>query len=657
MKKIIFFLIMVFTIVNAQSERKVICKLPEFIAQRELNNINAAYPGDEGIDVKYYKLDLNISHTPSNINGVVTIDFKVKGENVSSVFFDLQNTLTADSVYVNGALASFNHSDNKIAIDGIEFDSSMVYSADIYYQGVPGSSGLGSYEVTYHSGDPIIWTLSEPYGASDWFPCKDTPADKVDSCDVWVTADDYYTVVSNGSLVAIENNEDGTNTTKWHSSYPIAQYLISITMTNYHLYTNYFHYTETDSMPVTHYIYPEDWNQSRKEELDATIEMLTIFSEKYGLYPFIEEKYGHAQFGWSGGMEHQTCSTMGYFYDQIVAHELAHQWFGDKVTCADWHHIWLNEGFATYSEAVFTEEKYGKDAYISQIKSEMGSPTNPYGAKGARGTIYVQNINDINEIFNGARSYSKGGVVLHMLRGVLGDDIFFETLKAYNSYPGLAYNVATTEDFQAVAEEVSGIDLDYFFSEWIYGENYPKYNIGYSYVENGDNTTSVTIDVSQETNTNPAFFTMPLQFNVTNSVIDTVYTLFNDQQVQSFNFDIPGGFPVIKFDPDTWIMKDVYSTTGVEDETLPLEFSLAQNYPNPFNPATTMEYNISEAGDVNLSIYDITGSLVTTLVDEFKSPGKYSVMFNAGSKISSGVYFAVLKEGNKILTNKLTLLK
>ena len=310
----------------------------------------------------------------------------------------------------------------------------------------------------------VIWTLSEPYGASDWFPCKDTPADKADSSDVWITVDKNLYGVSNGILIGIVKNPDNTSTYKWTNKYPIAQYLISLAISDYTIYKNYFKYSEKDSMPVINYIFPENL-ASYKANLDKVPNMLRVTSDYFGLYPFIKEKYGNAEMGWKGGggMEHQTVSSMSNFSETVLVHELVHQWFGDKITCRDWQDIWLNEGFATYGEMLYAQKVYGDSAYNDFVTLEMAR------AKNAKGSIYVQDISSISEIFNGNRSYSKGGIVLHMLRGVVGDSIFFKILKTYSNDPLVAYGTAVTADFQRDAEAVYGEDLEYFFNEWIYG--------------------------------------------------------------------------------------------------------------------------------------------------------------------------------------------
>ena len=489
------------------------------------------YPGDSKIDVTYYKLDLLVTYTPHYLSGAVTVNVRVDTTSIDNLFLDLRNALTVDSVYLNGALTTYTHLNNIVTIDlDRVYNQDEELSVIVFYQGVPGTSGFGSFEFSSHAGHPIIWTLSEPYGASDWWPNKDTPADKPDSADIWITVDESLTPVSNGTLVEIINNGDGTHTYKWHSGYPIAAYLISMAITNYYEYDQYFQYNATDSMLVVHYIYPEDFN-AIKSQLDKTINMLQTFSEWYELYPFITEKYGHAEFGWGGAMEHQTLTSIGSFGEGIISHELAHQWFGDKVTCKNWHHIWLNEGFATYSEGIYKEAKYGKSSYNNFINSKMST------AKGAQGTVWVQDISNVNSIFNYARSYAKGSVVLHMLRGITGDSTFFNILRAYLDNPNLAYNSATTEDLQAAAESLYGSTLEYFFQEWIYGESYPSYNVDWGSQNIGGDVYRVNLNVNQSIRPNPAFFTMPIEIRITTTAGDTLIKIFNDQQNQNFQID------------------------------------------------------------------------------------------------------------------------
>ena len=625
-------------------------KIQRFQSLMKSSEIN--YPGDSKIDVTYYKLDLKLTHTPNYLIGNVTVNAKIDTVSVSTVYLDLNTALTVDSVLLFGGARPYNHSSNKLTITlDRNYTLGEELSLLIYYQGIPQSSGgFGSFEFGTHNGQPAIWTLSEPYGAKDWWPCKDTPADKADSADIWITVSTSLIPASNGSLKEIVNNGDGTHTYKWNSSYPIAQYLISLAIAGYTEYVNYYHYSPTDSMPITNFIYPESFN-SVKPQVDKTPLMLSIFEEHYGPYPFINEKYGHAQFGWGGGMEHQTISSMGSWSDGIIAHELAHMWYGDLITCKDWHHIWLNEGFATFSEALYVEVTQGIAAYNNVIANRMNN------AKNAVGSIYVQDITDVWQIFNGVRTYTKASLVLHMLRGIVGDETFFNILKTYSYHPSVAYGVAVTEDFQAIAENVSGLDLNYFFQQWIYGENYPRYSIVWNKYSTGSDTWNLVVNINQQTNSNPAFFTMPLQIRVNRAMGDTIVTVFNNAQNQTFEIVIEGEPTLISFDPNNLILKTVLSiVTGIEGEVNLNSYALEQNYPNPFNPSTVIRYQIPVSEFVTLKVHDVLGNEVFVLVDAIMPAGNHEVELIA-EKLGSGVYFYTFQAGNYTSTKKMILAK
>ncbi len=619
------------------------------------------YPGDPSIDIKYYRLNLKVTHDPNYLTGSVTIKASPAHIPLNSFFLDLQDPMSVDSILSDNIKLQFSHDNAKLNIKLEKtYSTGEVFAIKIYYQGVPGASGFGSFEFQTHGdNEPAIWTLSEPYGTSDWFPCKDTPADKADSSDVWITVDKNLYGVSNGDLVGIIENPDNTATYKWTNKYPIAQYLISLAISDYTIYKEYFKYSEKDSMPVINYIYPENL-ESYKANLDKVPNMLRVTSDYFGLYPFIKEKYGNAEMGWrgGGGMEHQTVSSMSDFSETVLVHELVHQWFGDKITCLDWQDIWLNEGFATYGEMLYAQKVYGDSAYNNFVTLEMAR------AKNAKGSVYVQDISSISEIFNGNRSYSKGGIVLHMLRGVVGDSIFFKILKTYANDPLLAYGNAVTEDFQRDAEAVYGEDLEYFFNEWIYGSGYPKYKIDWNAVQKSNNEYEVIINVGQTINTYPSFFTMPVQIKISSTAGDTLLSFFNNQQNQQIKFLVKGKPFSITLDPNNWILKDAITFTDNNYRVNPINFELEQNHPNPvnpFNPTTIIEYEIPELNtvydtNVRLTIYDILGKEVAVLIDRPESPGKHKVIFNA-SNLASGVYFYSLQAGSLITTKKLILLK
>ena len=413
------------------------------------------------------------------------------------------------------------------------------------------------------------------------------------------------------------------------------------------LYDVYF--LKTDSMLISNYIWQNSYNSNTTQALDLVADMIKILSDRYGPYPFIKEKYGHAQFGWGGGMEHQTITSVGGFNESLEIHELAHQWFGDKVTCKTWNDIWLNEGFATYSEGVYYEGKYGRQLYDSFIYQLMSGVK-----KYQQNSVYVNDISSIDNIFS-STSYLKGGLVLHMLRGIVGDSTFFRIMKTYNSDPRYAYNSASTSDFQGVAESISGLDLSYFFNEWIYGVDYPRYSYNWSYLDIGGGFYKVTLNIDQPQRTNPQFFTMPVQIKITTSTGDTAITVFNNKLRQQFDISVNGMPLQLAFDPDNYILKES-TLTDLPDKIIPREFQLEQNYPNPFNPVTVIKYYIPHITRVKLTITDGLGRLVKTLVNKEQTSGQYSVFFD-GKELASGIYFYTLSTDKFIQTKKMILLK
>jgi len=523
----------------------------------ELSRYNAAFlrntsgvTAEDRIDVSYYLLDLKITASPQYLRGRVVLKALSRQNNLTGITLDLMNALTIDSVKTGGVAVPFvQHSSSFDLTLDHAYNSGELIVVEIYYQGVPGSSGFGSFEFSAHSSTPWIWSLSEPYGAKDWWPCKDHPTDKADSSDMYVTCDSSFKVGSNGKLMSITNNGDGTSTTHWQERHPISTYLISVAITNYSQFVNYFHSTPADSMPVLNYVLPEDLSTATTM-LPRVLDGLQIYSRLFGLYPFYDEKYGHSEFGWGGGMEHQTMTSICCFDESIAMHELAHQWFGDMITCRTWPDVWLNEGFATYCEIVYEEQKYGEGNYSSLVQSDMVS------AKAASGSVAVPDSDNVGSLFDWNRVYAKGAIVLHMLRHVLGDSVFFHAMYNYAQNPALRFNTASTSDFESVCESTSGKNLSYFFNEWIYGMNYPHY--AYSWSSRPDSGGyKVTIVLSQSTGTsNPSYFTMPIDFKILGADGDTTITFFNDSSNQTFTCHVPQLPNTVQLDPAGWILKD-----------------------------------------------------------------------------------------------------
>jgi len=596
-------------------------------------------------DVTYYGLNLDISTSPDFLKGDVTIAGICRQDNSQLLVLDLMNTMHIDSIQVNGRACSFlqQTSSFNITLDH-SYQSGEVISAIVYYEGEPVPTGFGSFEFDSHQGVPWVFSLSEPYGARDWWPCKNTQSDKADSADIIVTCDSTFKVGSEGILVSTDNHNDGRTTYHWRERYPISSYLISIALTNYVQFSNWFRYSNTDSMEVRNYVLPEDY-PAALQSLPRVVDMLTIYSNLFGLYPFIKEKYGHAEFS-SGGMEHQTMTSLGTFDEQTIAHELAHQWFGDKITCRTWSDIWLHEGFAVYCTALYLEKEYGTSSYWDFINLLQGNAIAGEGFVGEPDTTNAQTL------FNYSLVYAKGAFVLHMLRHVLGDTVFFNAIRAYSMQPSLQYSTATTKDLQTACETVSGKNLEYFFQEWIYGENYPVYQYLWDWKSAGDSST-VTINLTQAPGRHsPDFFTMPIDVRILSSLKDTTIVVFNNAQNQTFAVRFPVRPTSVLLDPDGWILKLIYPAYEVP----PSNYSLEQNYPNPFNGSTTIKYQLSHSVNVTLKVYDLLGRNVATLVNERQIPGSYEYSLS-GQRLASGMYVYQLTAGDVHLQKKMILLK
>jgi aminopeptidase N len=506
----------------------------------------AANQGD--FDALYYGLDLNIDTTNQIIYGAVKMLAKSKVPGLSTVALDLYDNMVVDSIKAGSTNLSFTRSSNVI---NITLDKTYAQDEDflftVYYHGHPVEGGFQAFAFDYHGSPevPIISSLSEPYFARTWWPCKDHPSDKADSADINITCPSNLIDASNGVLRTVTDNGDGTKTYKWHESYPITTYLISVAMTNYTIFSDYYHYSPTDSMEVRYFVYPEYYSEA-VSGYAITVGAIDFYAQTFGEYPFIQEKYGIAHFPWGGGMEHQTCTSLLYYwYDPyVIVHELSHQWWGDYITCGDWHNIWLNEGFATYCEALYFEHIYGTSYYHTY----MG-----YLDYTGGGTIWVQDTTNVNEIFSN-REYDKAGWVLHMLRHVVGDSAFFRSLRAYYSDPRYAYGTALTADFQEVCDSVSGMDLSWFFQEWIYGTYRPNYQVSWMY-ENLGGTYRVYLHLDQIQTTPPLVFTMPVDVTISTASGDTTVVVFNNQRNQDFQIDLHSQPTALVLDKDKWILK------------------------------------------------------------------------------------------------------
>ncbi len=507
-------------------------------------------------DVIYWELDINVTDIQGeNISGKVTMTSEATVDGLASIEYDLHYAMDADSVFMYGEPVSYTHSGNVLEIDlDHTYDAGEHFTTLVYYHGHPVGGGFGSFGWRTHNGQPIISTLSEPEGAREWWPCKDMPHDKADSSDVIITVPDDLVGTSNGILVSDVDNGDGTRTFHWNISYPITTYLISLAITNYESFTDWYFTVDGDSMPIVNYVYPEHFDNA-VEDLSITASVMEIFAGLFGEYPFIREKYGHSIFPWGGAMEHQCNTSYGaslirgdHAYDWILVHELAHMWFGDMISCDTWPDIWMNEGFASYLEALWTEDLYGHNSYLNYMRynNSVNEPSGP--------------IYDPNPLFGGNTVYDKGSWALHMLRGVMGDDAFFEGMYAYANHPEYQYGTIQTLQFRDHMEEYYGASLDWYFEEWLMGRNRPHYVYSWMSEETDNGRYQVFLHIRQtQSSPSPYVFTMPIKVYPRINGVDTVITVWNDSREDDVTFIVSGQPSMLRFDIDDWILKEVSS--------------------------------------------------------------------------------------------------
>ena len=516
------------------------------LSKKQLSNSSRKIPQaitTNNYDLKYHRFIWFIDPAQRYISGSVTSYFVATQAKMNSIQFQLNSALSADSAIVKGKSYSIDHTGDLITIPlNHEIQVGMLDSVTVYYHGVPDSNGFGSFSNYVHNGAPSMWTLSEPYGASDWWPSKNDLTDKIDSIDVFVVMPKGNHAASNGILVS--ETPYGLNSTlaHWKHRYPIASYLIAIAVTNYARYSNYYK-TATDSIEILNYVYPED-----SVELSATtpdvIKSMGLFEQLFSPYPFRKEKFGQAEVNIGGGMEHQTMTFLGKssFNHFVLTHELAHQWFGDMITCGSWEDIWLNEGFATYclllSYEYLFNDSYYYDAYRKEIWDDV--------LLKQQGSVFCNDTTSTSRIFNSSLSYNKGASLLRMLRWMLGDADFFQGIRNYLNDPELKYGFARTSNLKKHLETQSGKDLTAFFTEWFNGTGVPNYSIQVS--QKLDLSTLVTINQTQY-NSNVSFFNMVLPIEFKGVRNDTTLIFNHTYSGQTFYFKPDFRIDSVFFDP------------------------------------------------------------------------------------------------------------
>jgi aminopeptidase N len=511
------------------------------LATASADDENAAAYG--ALDVQHYGLDLRVDPAAKSLRGTVEIRAQLLSSTPTTLTLDLARALTVDGVTVNGKPSEFQRKDDQILIPAREGKS---VSIAVTYHGTPQGNGFTFAE---RNGQPAISSYGMPFTARQWWPCKDDPADKAETADIAVTVPTPLTAASNGKLVATDTNADGTRTFRWRVAYPIYPDTVSVAIAEYRVIQDRYRDANGQVMPLTFYVFPPDEAKARRD-FSVIPDIMRAHAQRFGEYPFLREKYGIAEFATYSFREHQTLPsyaekliTGDHANDAILAHELAHQWFGNSLSVRDWRHVWLNEGFSTYAAMLWTERQKGAAAYraaMSKIAEEN-----------LQGPIFMADVTDNKKLF-GEATFDKGAWVLHMLRHVMGDEKFFSALRAY--VKEYSYRNVATEDFRAVCERVYGKSLEWFFAQWVYGVSRPMYRVSWAAA---DDHLALTIRQAQ---TEAPVFTMPIDVAVATASGTTRHTVWNDRNEQTFQIPMsskPVDVKNVSIDPDGWILKRV----------------------------------------------------------------------------------------------------
>ena len=526
-----------------------------------------------GYDVKYHRCHWKLNpKVGSNIYGAVLFDFIVDA-NSDSLAFDLVEKLQVDSVKQGDNHLNWERKGDRVLVYNTRgWKGGTRDSFEVFYGGNPigvtGNNGAYSYE--FHATGPIISTLSQPYGAPYWWPCKQTLNDKIDSIDIIVDTDKDFKVGTNGLLLSTTPLNATEHRVHWKHRYPVVTYLIAIAVSNYEesLDHVYFH-NRPDSLPVLNYVFPQ-FLSTASQEAKGVLPMLRLYDSLFIPYPFPSEKYGHAQFTWGGGMEHQTMSFMVNFSYDLMAHEVAHQWFGDMVTCGSWNDLWLNEGFATYLTALAYEFLKSKEEFRFQMRIMRNNIT-----QNDNGAVKPSDTSRVNVLFNGRLTYRKGAWLLHMLRHQVGDSMFFEGCRQFLTGGNRAYGFSTTDEFRQVMEAVSGQDLKWFITQWYEGQGHPELKMNW---QQRGNTVKFSV---QQTPSNPTvpFWRIPIPVEFQNREGKSERKVFYpDSLSKNYTFSLPFAADTAIFDPEVSVLAK-FSIGGMNLDAIQQEDIVLQ--PNP----------------------------------------------------------------------------
>jgi len=671
-RRIILAVVFLFAAVSASAQSPFEVIHGDVLRKMEVMKARAAFGGGPFLapqptpnqllfDVQHYALEIAFNPTTHAVEGTVQETIASRTAALGSIDLDADNVLTISSVNVAGGdPLVWSRAGGVLTVSlPVPLANGELVTIEVSYTGLPTSAAHPGLFFSSVGGTPLIYSLSEPWSARTWWPCKDYPDDKA-TFDIELSVPEGLTAASNGTYLGSHTETRWGlpyRSYEWRENHEMSTYLASIAATIYTRLDDRFVYAPGDTMPVTHYVYPSLVAKAQTD-FNITVPALEFFSWAFGLYPFTDEKFGAALCPIGGGMEHQTLTSYGaglvtgtHYYDWVFVHEMSHQWFGDMITCKNWVHIWLNEGFASYAEALWFEHLGGP----ATLKSYMEGKD--HASRWAGPILRNPDIPDPWYYFDDV-VYNKAAWMLHMLRHVTGDSTFFHILRDYTADPRFRYSTAETNDFRAVCEARAGQPLGWFFNEWLTRTDRLTYYWSHKeYPLNGMINVTLVVDQKQD-----SLYTMPVDFRITTSarVFDT--TLCIDERHEEFHvaFGEDETVQSVSFDPDHWVLCTKNEVTS-DAPVVPSAAFLDQNFPNPFNPRTVIRFGLDESSPVRIDVFDPRGALVRTLADMPYAAGIHEVEWNgagdAGEPLASGVYFYRLRTAAGEITRKMVLLR
>jgi aminopeptidase N len=593
------------------------------VASNDAMNLQNKY------DTKFHHLNLNLERNTRSVSGNVKTIAKVVSSLLDTFAFELHPNFTIDSILVDGTNTPFSRIAGDVFVPVTGAVQNDLVTVQTFYNGMAptgASAAIGNGYSTGTSqswGNVVSWSLSQPYAAYEWWPCKQQLTDKIDSSWVFITTDSINMSGSNGVLTNVVNLNNGKKRFEWKSKNPIAYYLISVATARYVEYSYYAHPVNSDSVLIQNFIYNNPQTLPNfLNDINDTGDMLEVFADLFGPYPFANEKYGHCMAPFSGGMEHQTMTSQGFFNFTLTAHELGHQWFGDYVTCKTWSDIFVNEGMASYTEYLALQYLQGQ----AQAKQQMDATIDNVISI-PDGSIYFTDTTSVSRIFSSRLSYDKGAAVMHALRFVINNDtLFFNSLKNYISQ--FANSNATINEFITVFENTCSVNLADFKQQWIYGQGYPTFSADWN---SNNNLLNLQISQTPSAASFTSLFKTPLEIKLTRSIGDTTIRVNLNSISDIFSIPVNGTVTSLTIDPNNFLLNRVGTITNnpllsVKAENKP-RINLS---PNPIKTGNKLQFsqNISS----RIFIKDISGKLV----EEKLILNENGILI---SNLKSGIYF------------------